>query len=101
METGSTAGPAAAAGDAGVLTIVDEQFENVLDEPFIIVNWEDGKLLAEIVKSPDKDITWLRIQRAMDVAHGLGQHLWASKDGDYADVGYDVVTLHFMPDGDL
>lgn len=104
METGRTAGIAAATapGDTGVLTIVDdEQFENVLDEPFITVNLIDGRLVAEVVKSPDKDITWSRIQRALDVGHDHGQHAWARKHGDYADEGYDVVTIHFMPDGDL
>jgi hypothetical protein len=104
METGSTAGIAAATapgGDTGVITIEDEQFENVLDEPFITVNWVDGKLMAEVVKSRDRDITWSRIQRALDVGHELGQHAWARKEGDYADMGYDVVTIHFMPDGGL
>lgn len=102
MESGSPAGVAAvtAPGDTGVLIIEDEQFENVLDEPFITVNWIDGKLVAEVVKSPDRDITWSRIQRALDVGHDLGQHSWARKNGDFADMGYDVVTIHFMPDGD-
>ena len=49
----------------------------------------------------DRDITWSRIQRALDVGHELGQHAWARKEGDYADMGYDVVTIHFMPDGGL
>jgi hypothetical protein len=103
METGSTAEIAAAPapGDTDVLDIEDGQFENVLDEPFITVNLIDGKLVAEVVKSPDQDITWSRIQRALDVGHSLRQHPWARKHGDYADMGYDVVTIHFMPDGDL
>jgi hypothetical protein len=97
METGSTAA-VAADGDTGVLVIEGEQFENVLDEPFITVNWENGKLVAEIVKSPDREVNLARIQRAVDEGHKLGQHVWARKDGDYADIGYDVVTIHFMPD---
>ena len=66
---GSTAGVAAATapGDTDVLTVEDEQFENVLDEPFITVNWIDGRTDGGGGQSPDGDVTQARIQRALDV----------------------------------
>lgn len=99
METGSTVTPAGGPGDTGVLIVEDEQFESILDVPFVTVNMIDGKLVAEIVKSADPALTLERIQAALNVGYARGQHSWARVEGDYED--YDVVTIHFMPDGDL
>ena len=101
MDTGSTARvlPASVPGDTTVLN-VEEEFKNLLDEPYITVNVVEGRMVAEIVKSPDPDLTWARIQMALDVGHQHGQHAWARVHGDHADEGYHVVTIHFMPDVD-
>ena len=103
MDTGSPAGihPAPATGDTGVLDAVVEVFENLIDEPFLTINMIDGRMKAEIIKSPNPVVTNERIQQALAKGREEKQHPWANVHGDYADEGYDVVTIHFMPDGEL
>ena len=102
MEASSMAGMTAAApGGTGVLAIEEEeQFENLHDVPFITVNRINGKIIAEVVKDWDPAVTEARIRAAQDVGYEHGHHLWAAVHGDYSHLGYGVVTLHFMPDGD-
>jgi hypothetical protein len=99
-------GPATASGGEEALDAVAEDFENLYDVPFIMVNRIEGKIEAEVEASDDEAITLARIHEAQEVVRRKhGQHLFASKVGDreYPElqgIYHGVITLHFTPDTD-
>lgn len=108
METSRQTGSApvaAAAGDTGVLDVVDEVFENIYDVPFIVVNKIDGLIEAEVEASASEMVTTDRIQEAQEVARRHGQRLWAQTvaDIEYPElegIYFGTITLYFKPDTD-
>lgn len=108
METSRLSGsaPDAATGDSDVLTVVDEEFRNLYDVPFITVNMIDGWIVAEVQCSENELATQSRIQEAKEVARQYGQRLFARHVSDIAypeleGVDFGSITLQFMPDGGL
>jgi hypothetical protein len=97
--------PAAVTGDTDVLIAVDEEFFNVYDVPFIIVNMIDGQCVAEVEASFRPLSTESRVQEAKEVARRLGQRLVSMSVGDreYPElegIASGVITLYFTPDLD-
>lgn len=103
MDTGSNAGtaPAAASGNSDVLTVVEEEFENIYDAPYIIVNRIDGDIVALVEGDPeDGAATQARIDTAVEKGEAAGGRFYAA---EYGDVGPNFITIFFAPatDGEV
>jgi hypothetical protein len=80
--------------DSGVLTIVEDEFESILDVPFITVNKVDGQFQAEVILSGDSETDLERIQTALDVGTMYGVHAFARVHSEF---GHGVLIC-FTPD---
>lgn len=67
--------------DADVLTVGEDDFENLLDEPFITVNRIGSKYEGEVILSGDHALDEARVERALDVGRSRGVHAYARKHG--------------------
>lgn len=85
--------PAIGGGVTTVAQEVNEDFENVLDVPFVTVNRINGRYFAEVIASEDDTVTKARIQQALDVGHTKGVHAFAGKHGTY-----NNILIYFTPD---
>lgn len=107
MDSNSTVGtvPHPVTEGVGVLDAVDEDFMNVYDVPFIIVNRVDGRLVAEVELSDNDLVNMDRIQEAVEVGRREGEHVFASKNGDIsyptlAGLSHGWLEIIFTPDTD-
>lgn len=99
METDSPTGDSPAAISTSVIDLVEEDFENVYDVPFITVNRIDGQYVAEVMLSGNERTDEVRIQTALDVGFGLGHHSYARVHSDREYEGADdSVLIYFTPD---
>lgn len=85
--------PAIDGGLVAVAQGIEEDFENVLDVPFITMNRVDGQYIAEVVIDLDDEVTEARVQQALNVGYQYGVHSYARKHGDY-----NVILIHFTAD---
>jgi hypothetical protein len=84
---------------------MEDDFENVYDVPFIVINRVDGKYLAEVEFSDNDLVNFARVEEALEVGRLYGQHAYARKHGDIgypelAGLFHGVVTIAFTPDTD-
>jgi hypothetical protein len=106
MDSSSTAAVVTATATEGTDVLdVEDDFVNIYDVPFIVVNRVDGKYLAEVEVSEDDLVTQARIQEALEVGRRYGQHAYARKHGDIgypelAGLFHGVITIAFTPDTD-
>lgn len=106
MDSSSTAAVITATASEGTDVLdVEDDFVNVYDVPFIVINKVDGKYIAEVETSDDDLVTQARIEEALAVARTYGQHSYARKHGDIgypelAGLFHGVITIAFTPDTD-
>lgn len=78
--------------DTAVLTVEDD-FESIYDVPFVTVNRVNGKILAEVILSDDRETDLERIQTALDIGILHRVHAYARVHGEYGNI-----LIHFTDD---
>lgn len=89
MDHGSAVGQSPAITSSDVI----EDFESVLDVPFITMNRIDGSYVAEVVCAAEEAVTQDRIQQALNKGYEHGVHAYARVHGDYG-----TILIYFTDD---
>lgn len=80
-----------------LLTVVDEDFENIYDVPFVTVNRIDDEIHAEIILSGIDEVDEDRLNTAQSVAREHGFRSYARVFADLYEDG-DACLMYFTND---
>jgi hypothetical protein len=64
----------------------EEDFEEILDVPFMTVNRIGHEYFGEVVLSGDDVVDRARVQKVLDTGAEHGQHVYARKHGEYGTI---------------